>query len=229
MAGQQGPPAGAELLPLRLARAQAVPPAERTPEVAAFVETVQLLREGCQMLPLTPDGRAALPLDSPTTQQQVQRAFLLFARAIYLQPQFTAVLVGDVNWYTHLAAYLELRRQGSGSCSGSGNRGTGSGGTGRGGAGGSTSRGPGSSSAAEPHSHSDTLHTALDLLVATEVVDLGDPGRSILGPAGRAADGRQLPALLPRGAAAAQRLLRCLVRPASCGMRSCEQPRNSHR
>ena len=37
-------PPGAEFLERRLARATAVPPTERSPEVAAFVESVQLLR-----------------------------------------------------------------------------------------------------------------------------------------------------------------------------------------
>ena len=46
---------GAEFLERRLARATAVPPAERSPEVAAFVESVQLL-------PLTNAGKPALPV-----------------------------------------------------------------------------------------------------------------------------------------------------------------------
>jgi hypothetical protein len=63
-------PPGAEFLKRRLARATAVPPAERSPEVAAFVESVQLLREACKLLPLTPHGDAALP-DAPATRRQV--------------------------------------------------------------------------------------------------------------------------------------------------------------
>ena len=62
--------AGAEFLERRLARATAVPPAERSPEVAAFVELMQLLREVAQLLPLTPDGCPALP-DTPATRRKV--------------------------------------------------------------------------------------------------------------------------------------------------------------
>ena len=63
-------PPGVEYLERRLARATAVPPAERSPEVAAFVESVQLMREACKLLPLTADGDAALP-DTPATRRQV--------------------------------------------------------------------------------------------------------------------------------------------------------------
>ena len=52
---------GREFLERRLARATAVPPEERSPEVVAVVESVQLLREACELLPLTPAGRPALP------------------------------------------------------------------------------------------------------------------------------------------------------------------------
>jgi hypothetical protein len=61
---------GAEFLERRLARATAVPPAERSPDVAAFVESVQLLREACELLPLTPEGRPALP-NTPAMRRQV--------------------------------------------------------------------------------------------------------------------------------------------------------------
>jgi hypothetical protein len=63
-------PPGTEFLERRLARATAVPPAERSPDVAAFVESVQLLREVEQLLPLTPDGRPALP-DTAATRHTV--------------------------------------------------------------------------------------------------------------------------------------------------------------
>ena len=61
---------GAEFLERRLARARAVPPAERSPEVAGFVETVELLLEARELLPLTSGGKAALPF-SPAMQQKV--------------------------------------------------------------------------------------------------------------------------------------------------------------
>jgi hypothetical protein len=63
-------PPGAEFLERRLARATAVPPAERSPDVAAFVESVQVQREVEQLLPLTTDGRAALP-DTLATRRKV--------------------------------------------------------------------------------------------------------------------------------------------------------------
>jgi hypothetical protein len=62
--------AGAEFLERRLARATAVPPTERSPEVAAFVEAMQLLRDARELLPLTSDGEAALP-SGPATLRQV--------------------------------------------------------------------------------------------------------------------------------------------------------------
>ena len=61
---------GAEFLERRLARATAVPPAERSPDVAAFVESAQLLREARELLPLNADGEAALP-DTPETRRKV--------------------------------------------------------------------------------------------------------------------------------------------------------------
>jgi hypothetical protein len=46
-----------------------VPPAERSPEVAAFVESVQLMLDIAELLPLMPDGNPVLP-DTPATRQQ---------------------------------------------------------------------------------------------------------------------------------------------------------------
>ena len=63
-------PPGAEFLDRRLARATAVPPADLSPDVAAFVESMQLHREVVQLLPLTPEGEPALP-DTPATRQNV--------------------------------------------------------------------------------------------------------------------------------------------------------------
>ena len=71
-----GPEPGAEFLQRRLARATAVPPAERSPQVAAFVESMQLLREARELLPLMPAGTPALP-DSRATRHKVMRAGLL--------------------------------------------------------------------------------------------------------------------------------------------------------
>ena len=64
------PAPGAEFLERRLARATAVPRAQRSPEVAAFVEAMQLLREVAELLPLTEDGRPVLP-HTPATRRQV--------------------------------------------------------------------------------------------------------------------------------------------------------------
>ena len=61
---------GAAYLQRRLARAQAVPPAERSPDVQAFITSVQLGEEACQLLPLTRGGQAALPLRNPATARR---------------------------------------------------------------------------------------------------------------------------------------------------------------
>ena len=68
------PTPGAEFLQRRLARAQAVPPAERSPDVQAFLTSVQLCQEICELLPIRPDGQAALPSarrDPATARRQV--------------------------------------------------------------------------------------------------------------------------------------------------------------
>ena len=65
------PPPGADFLELRLARATAVPHGERSPDVAAFVESMQLTHEAVQLLPLTPEGRPALPA-MPATRRKVR-------------------------------------------------------------------------------------------------------------------------------------------------------------
>ncbi len=61
---------GAAFLRRRLARAQAVPPAERSPEVQAFITSVELGRQACELLPLHQCGgelRPALPTGDPAT------------------------------------------------------------------------------------------------------------------------------------------------------------------
>ena len=62
-------PPGAAFLQRRLARAQALPPAERSADVQAFITSVQLGQEVCELLPLRPGGRPALP-PSPTTARR---------------------------------------------------------------------------------------------------------------------------------------------------------------
>jgi len=64
---------GAAFLQRRLARAQAVPAAERSPEVQAFITSVQLGQHVCELLPLRRGGPAApRPLHRPQASQFVQ-------------------------------------------------------------------------------------------------------------------------------------------------------------
>ena len=79
------PVPGAEFLERRLARATAVPPAERTPEVAAFVEAMRLLREARDLLPLTDGGEAALP-DTLETRRKVCELTSAWLRLRHSQP-----------------------------------------------------------------------------------------------------------------------------------------------
>ena len=78
---------GRDFLLARLHRAQAVPPAQRTPEVAAFVEAMQLDEEACALLPLMVDAddrpQPALPADEATAQR-VLLASLKIGRMIYV-------------------------------------------------------------------------------------------------------------------------------------------------
>ncbi len=64
---------GAAFLRRRLARAQAVPPAERSPEVQAFITSLELGRQACELLPLelgSGEARPALPLGDPATTRR---------------------------------------------------------------------------------------------------------------------------------------------------------------
>ena len=67
---------GAEFLERRLVRApqrchwHPVTPVARSLEVAAFVESVQLLREACELLPLTNAREPALPATSNSNMAQ---------------------------------------------------------------------------------------------------------------------------------------------------------------
>ena len=78
MAAPDEPP-GAAFLRKRLSRAQAVPPAERSPEVQAFIESVQLGRQICDLLPLRPGGgEPALPLHDGATVRRCAMPGLWF-------------------------------------------------------------------------------------------------------------------------------------------------------
>ena len=74
-------PAGSAFFERRLARAKAVPPADRTPEVAAFVASDEV----CQLLPLTASGRPALAV-GPAARERFLLALLKVAQVYYLRP-----------------------------------------------------------------------------------------------------------------------------------------------
>lgn len=102
-AGMAG--SGAQFLQRRLQRAQQVPPEQRSPEVAAFVESEALLAEARQLLPLTQHGTAALPFNS-STKEAARQAMLLAARACYISPRDPAT------WHStlpHFNAYVAPR------------------------------------------------------------------------------------------------------------------------
>lgn len=94
---------GAEFLQRRLARAQCIPADQRSPEVAAFVESEAALAEARSLLPLDGSGAAALPLVA-ATKQRLNLAMLLTARAHYLSPREPAT---QEDTFKHLGAYLQ--------------------------------------------------------------------------------------------------------------------------
>ena len=73
-------PAGSAFFERRLARAKAVPPADRTPEVAAFVASDELFREVCQLLPLAASGQPALAPGPPARQRLLLAALAVVPR-----------------------------------------------------------------------------------------------------------------------------------------------------
>jgi hypothetical protein len=95
---------GVAFLRRRIERAAAVPPQERNPEVAAFVESAQLVREVCQLLPLTRTGRPALQ-SGKVLQRQLLLTQAKLARAALVLPA-TVPGVGDCNTKRHLDAYM---------------------------------------------------------------------------------------------------------------------------
>ena len=93
---------------MRLQRAQAVPPSERMPEVAAFVEAMQLDEEACELLPLVLGAAGGPPQPAlPPTEATAQRVLLAaakYAKMCYvsgdmLSPPSTKAMY-------HLAPYL---------------------------------------------------------------------------------------------------------------------------
>ena len=69
---------GAAFLQRRLARVQTVSPSERSPDVQAFITSVELGELICELLPLTRGGQAALPLRNPATARR-QAGFAIAA------------------------------------------------------------------------------------------------------------------------------------------------------
>ena len=73
--------------------------------MAAFVESTQLVRQVCQLLPLTRAGRAALP-SGKASQRQLLLALAKLARAALVGPAATASVGGDCAAKQHLDAYM---------------------------------------------------------------------------------------------------------------------------
>ena len=83
---------GAAFLQRRVRRAAALLPAERPPEVSAFLDSLQLLQEVQQALPCTHHGQPELP-HSPVAQRRVALASMKAARACYLCPSPPPTLI----------------------------------------------------------------------------------------------------------------------------------------
>ena len=99
---------GEEFLRVRLQRALAVPPDQRTPEVAAFVEVMQLEEQVCELLPLVKRGsrepQPALP-ECEETAERVLLAAAKWARMNYVCSE--RGLPGSFKVDDHLRPYLE--------------------------------------------------------------------------------------------------------------------------
>lgn len=95
---------GAELFEERLRRCTAIPPDQRSPDVAAFVEGQQLLAEARALLPLTADGQPALA-PTQTNLQQALSGVLCIARAFYLSPSIPVDAHGEQR---HLGTYFSV-------------------------------------------------------------------------------------------------------------------------
>lgn len=107
------PPArdpGAEFLEQRLRRAAAIPPAERSPEVAGLLEGAQLEREAWELIPVDSSGT---PQPAHAGLQQVLLALEMHARAHYLCEGCTP---GSSEGGAHLGACVRyLHGHGAGS------------------------------------------------------------------------------------------------------------------
>ena len=104
---------GEEFLLARLRRAQAIPAAQRTPEVAAFVEVMQLDEEACALLPLVQapgadDGGAAPPQPAlPASEATAQRVLLAILRFFRMQYLTFDLQLPSQKLGIHLCSYLE--------------------------------------------------------------------------------------------------------------------------
>ena len=91
----------------------AAPPEQRGPEVSAFLESVQLCREVCELLPLAPSGRPALPtILTRFVLQTIELALAKLWQALDLCPCACAP-VCDANLWEPLKVYLEHRTPGA--------------------------------------------------------------------------------------------------------------------
>lgn len=106
---------GQDFFQARLQRASAVPPHQRSPEVAAFVASEGPPAQVAALLPLTRQGRQALPARDADTQRRFLLAHVLALGDVYTAPGTMHISYGDAG--ERLAAYgMEERisRRGSG-------------------------------------------------------------------------------------------------------------------
>lgn len=79
-AGTQAP--GAAFLQRRLERARALPPAERSADVQAFLTSVQLGQEVCELLPLRASGAGRARTQQAVHGAQASLVLLLCAYGV---------------------------------------------------------------------------------------------------------------------------------------------------
>ena len=92
---------------MRLQRAQAVPAAQRTPEVAAFIEAMQLDEEVCELLPLAAGAggnpQPALPLNTAAAERRVLLAIISFSKMKHVASSWNPP---SFKGRAHLSVYL---------------------------------------------------------------------------------------------------------------------------
>ena len=97
----------------RLQRAQAIPEAERSSDVAVFVKSVSLQRQVLELIPMKSDGVSVALPPSRNRQHRVLLAGLLAIRAEYLS-LLPAKPAGNLDFISPLAAYLAAEPLGNG-------------------------------------------------------------------------------------------------------------------